>query len=86
MDDMFALGMYERFKEQGYCPFGSPNELIGFLRDAKETKEGYVFMVEITNPKAIEYLVQMEKRVDHDQLDMRGNRITKWSPASVEDI
>lgn len=48
-DDASAKEMYDRFMDEGSCPFGSDNYALGKVKDAKGGPVGYVLTVELAN-------------------------------------
>ncbi len=51
----------KRFKTDRNCSFGFDDFTMGYLRDAREEDDRIILTVEITNPVAKEYLMQMGK-------------------------
>ncbi len=60
--DKAAKAMFERFRSEGYCPFGSEGFHMGFIKEATEDETGYVLTVSITNPSSIEYFNKLAER------------------------
>ncbi len=58
--DKLAREMMERFRADGYCPFGNDDFLIGFIKDAQEVGDEIVLTIEVTNPSAVEYLLSLK--------------------------
>ncbi len=53
--DKLAQGMLEKFRADGYCPFGDKEFLIGFIKDAEEGEDNIILTIEVTNPSSVEY-------------------------------
>lgn len=53
--DKAAKAMLERFRSEGYCPFGSEGFHMGFIKEASENETSYILTVDITNPNSVEY-------------------------------
>jgi hypothetical protein len=49
-DDSSAREMYDRFMEEGSCPFGDEKVAMGLVKEAKGGPVGYVFTVELASP------------------------------------
>lgn len=54
--DSHAKDLHQRFRSNGPCPYGHSEFIIGMVKDVEERTGGFVFLVEITNPAAVEYL------------------------------
>ncbi len=52
----------KRFKTDRNCSFGFDNFMMGFLRDAREEDDKIILTVEITNPLAKQYLIELSKK------------------------
>jgi hypothetical protein len=52
----------KRFKTDSNCSFGFNDFVMGYLRDAREEDDKIILMVEITNPLAKEYLMELSKK------------------------
>jgi hypothetical protein len=52
----------KRFKTNSNCSFGFNDFVMGYLRDAREEDDRIILMVEITNPLAKEYLLELGKK------------------------
>lgn len=60
IEDRDAKEMYDRFMTEGCCHVSLESIPMGLLCDAKEVKTNYVLTLEITNPKAIEYIRSLQ--------------------------
>jgi len=49
-DDSSAREMYDRFMEEGSCPFGDDKVAMGSVKDAKGGPVGYILTVELGSP------------------------------------
>jgi hypothetical protein len=57
--DKLAQGLLERFRADGFCPFGDENILIGFIKDAEEEDDNIILTIEVTNPSSVEYFSKL---------------------------
>jgi hypothetical protein len=57
--DKLAQGLLERFKAEGFCPFGDENILIGFVKDAEEEEDNIILTIDVTNPSSVEYFSKL---------------------------
>ena len=53
--DKLAQGLLEKFRTDGYCPFGDKEFLIGFIKDAVEEGDNIILTIDVTNPSSVEY-------------------------------
>jgi len=49
-DDSSAREMYDRFIEEGSCPFGDDKVALGSVKEAKGGPVGYILTVELASP------------------------------------
>ncbi len=49
-DDASAREMYNRFMDEGSCPFGDDKYVMGSVKEAKGGPVGYVLTVELESP------------------------------------
>lgn len=59
-EDEAAKEMYKKFTVEGYCPFGTEECVMGFIKDVKIGTDGYLLMVEVIDPAAFEYMKELE--------------------------
>ena len=60
--NLTARVWFQRFKTDRDCSFGFEDFVMGYLRDAREEDDRIVLMIEITNPIAKDYLLQLGKK------------------------
>ncbi|OPY30730.1 MAG: hypothetical protein A4E31_00235 [Methanomassiliicoccales archaeon PtaU1.Bin030] len=60
--DKLAQGLLERFRADGFCPFGDDNILIGFIKEAEEEDENIILTIEVTNPSSMEYFCKLAEQ------------------------
>lgn len=53
--DVAAMEMVQRFRQDGYCPFGKGGLLMGWIREVEEKADKIILCVEITEPAMVKY-------------------------------
>lgn len=49
-DDSSAREMYDRFMDEGSCPFGDDKVAMGLVKEARGGPVGYILTVELASP------------------------------------
>jgi hypothetical protein len=57
--DPAAEELAERFRKDGFCPFGANGVHMGFVRSVDRNEGGYFITVEITEPELEEHFRAM---------------------------
>jgi hypothetical protein len=64
LTDPSAQGLYKKFHEEGYAPWGNEEILMGFVKNAELTPKKYIITVDVTNPQAIDYIHSLPREND----------------------
>ncbi len=62
LTDTKGREMVERFRRDGFCPFGKPDLAMGWVREVEETETSFIITVEITEPGIARYFQTLDKK------------------------
>jgi len=63
--DVAAMEMVQRFRQDGFCPFGKNGLLMGWIRQVEENEDKIILSVDVTEPKVIEYFSRLYKTEEY---------------------
>ncbi len=59
-DEQTAIEIAERFRRDGFCPFGANGVHMGFVRSVNQGEGGFLIVVEINEPELEKYFNGMK--------------------------